>query len=142
MGADNNGGSTDYYKLPSNSIDLQDLIEFKQMNFSQANIFKAIYRGGNQDHSDYERDLNKIIWFANRELKRVGNKDIIDLSKIKYKLTRRLISSKTIFSHSIQLCATYDGVEYKSIAFPIIIQNLRSRVKQLEEDILKQIKNK
>lgn len=30
----NNGGSTDYYKLPDNAKDLQDIIEFKEMNFS------------------------------------------------------------------------------------------------------------
>jgi len=64
----NNGGSTDYYKLPSKAIDLQDLIEFKNMNFSLGNIFKAVYRLGSQSHSSKERDLNKIIFFAQREL--------------------------------------------------------------------------
>lgn len=67
----NNGGSTDYYKLPDSAIDLQDLIEFKSMNFAQGNIFKAVYRCNNENHSSYERDLNKIIWFVQRELKRI-----------------------------------------------------------------------
>ncbi len=71
--SNNNGGSTDYYKLPTNAKDLQDLIESKEMNFSQGNIFKAIYRANENHHSTYERDLNKIIWFANRELERIGN---------------------------------------------------------------------
>jgi len=67
----NNGGSTDYYKLPQGAKDLQDLIEFKNMNFSQGNIFKAVYRCNDTHHSTYERELNKIIFFANRELKRI-----------------------------------------------------------------------
>ena len=69
----NNGGSTDYYKLPTNATDLQDLIEYRQMNFSQGNMFKALYRANvdSNVHSSYERDLNKIIWFAQRELARI-----------------------------------------------------------------------
>lgn len=71
VSSDNNGGSTDYYKLPDNAIDLQDLIEYKELNFAQGNILKAIYRANNSTHSSYERDLNKIIWFAQRELERI-----------------------------------------------------------------------
>lgn len=67
----NNGGSTDYYKLPSGAIDLQDLIEFKSMNFAQGNIFKALYRLNDNHHSDAIRDLNKVIWFAQREIQRL-----------------------------------------------------------------------
>ena len=66
----NNGGSTPkQYGIPKGTKDLQDLIEHKKMNFAQGNIFKAIYR----DKGNYEYDLNKIIWFANRELKRIEN---------------------------------------------------------------------
>jgi hypothetical protein len=71
---ENNGGSTNYYKLPANAKDLQDLIEYKNLNFAQGNIFKAIYRASENHHSTYERDLNKIIWFAERELKRIKYK--------------------------------------------------------------------
>lgn len=71
--AENYGGSTDYYKLPESATDLQDLIEHKDMNFATGNIFKAAYRLGNCSHSDKIRDLNKIIWFANREL----NKELL-----------------------------------------------------------------
>jgi hypothetical protein len=63
-----NGGSTSYYALPKGAKDIQDLIEYKDMNFSLGNILKACYRLGNCDHSDRVRDLNKIIWFAEREL--------------------------------------------------------------------------
>ena len=65
-----NGGSTPkQYSVPKNAKDLQDLIEYKKMNFAQGNIFKAIYR----EKGNYEYDLNKIIWFAKRELKRISN---------------------------------------------------------------------
>jgi len=67
----NNGGSTDYYKLPSGATELQDLIEYKNMGFSVGNIMKSAYRLGECDHSDKIRDLNKIIWFAKRELSRL-----------------------------------------------------------------------
>lgn len=67
----NNGGSTDYYGIPSHAFTLQDLIEFKHMNFAQGNIFKAVYRLNDTHHSDTIRDLNKIIWFAQRELSRL-----------------------------------------------------------------------
>lgn len=69
----NSGGDTDYYLIPKNAEMVQDLIEYKDMNFAQGNILKAIYRLGNCKHSDAIRDLEKIIWFANRELKRIKN---------------------------------------------------------------------
>lgn len=69
----NNGGSTDYYKLKPEWKDLQDIIEDRQLNFSQGNILKVAYtfNVGRHDGTDYERELNKIIWFANRELQRI-----------------------------------------------------------------------
>jgi hypothetical protein len=72
---ENNGGSTDYYKIPEGVKDLQDLIELKSMNFAQGNMFKALFRAGIDHHSSYERDLNKIIYFAERELNRIRPKE-------------------------------------------------------------------
>jgi hypothetical protein len=66
----NDGGSASYYKLPRRARELQDLIEYRGMNFAIGNIFKAAYRMG-ADHSSEARDLRKIIWFAKRELKRI-----------------------------------------------------------------------
>jgi hypothetical protein len=45
------------------------------MNFSQGNIFKAAFtfNVGRHDGTDYQRELKKIIFFANRELKRLEN---------------------------------------------------------------------
>lgn len=71
MSSRNNGGETDYYKIPEGATMLQDLIEYKNMNFAQGNIFKAIYRCNDTHHSSYERELNKIIYFAQRELNRI-----------------------------------------------------------------------
>jgi len=67
------GSSTpSQYALPPGAKELQDLIEYRQMNFAVGNILKAAYRLGNCPHSDAARDLRKIIWFANRELARIS----------------------------------------------------------------------
>lgn len=60
------GGSTDYYKIPSGATDLIDLIEHKKMGFSLGNIFKACYRLGEKDGNNALYDINKIIFFATR----------------------------------------------------------------------------
>lgn len=68
----NTGGSTpSQYGLPEGAKDLQDLIEYRKMNFSLGNIFKAAYRMGHCDHSDELRDIEKILWYAERERKRL-----------------------------------------------------------------------
>jgi hypothetical protein len=69
----NNGGSTDYYKMKSEWKDLQDLIEDRKMNYSQANILKVAFtfNVGRHEGTDAIRDLNKIIYFAQRELNRL-----------------------------------------------------------------------
>ena len=70
----NNGGSTDYYKILDYK-DLQDIIEARNMNFAQGNILKAAFcfNVGRHEGTSYERELNKIIYFAERELKRIKN---------------------------------------------------------------------
>lgn len=65
------GWSSDYYELPPDATELQDLIEHKQMNFSVGNIFKAAYRLGEKRGTDELYDLNKILWFAQREKNRI-----------------------------------------------------------------------
>ena len=69
-GAGRPGGSTpSQYALPVNAVDLQDLIEYRGMSFSEGNIFKAVYRLGQCDHSSRLRDLRKIAWFTERLIK-------------------------------------------------------------------------
>lgn len=65
------GWSSDYYKLPAGATELQDLIEYKNMNFAVANVFKAAYRLGNKRGTDELYDLDKILWFAHREKARI-----------------------------------------------------------------------
>jgi hypothetical protein len=75
------GGSTpSQYGIPEGATDLQDLIEYREMNFALGNIFKACYRRGACSHSDELRDARKILWFAQREVDRLeaieaGHKD-------------------------------------------------------------------
>ena len=76
--AHNNGGDTDYYRLPESAKKpgamIQDLIEHKDMNLAVGNIFNACHRLG-EGGNDPVRDLNKIVYFAERELARRENKD-------------------------------------------------------------------
>lgn len=65
----NDGGKTDYYDVPEGVETLNDLIEYKEMPFAQGSIFKAAYRlGDERTHSSVKRDLNKIIYYAERIL--------------------------------------------------------------------------
>lgn len=74
----NNGGSTDYYKFNKDWVDLQDVIEERNLNFAQGNILKAAWCLGSNRHAgtNYERELNKIIWFCQRELDRIRKGEI------------------------------------------------------------------
>lgn len=64
------GGSTpEQYGLPDDATELQDLIEHRNMNFAIGNIFKACYRMGTKNDDLYE--VNKILWFAERERNRL-----------------------------------------------------------------------
>jgi len=73
----NNGGSTDYYKLqscPFEIKDFDDFAEWREMNGNQFNIGKVVwtFNIGRHDGTNYERDLNKIIHYANREKMRIN----------------------------------------------------------------------
>ena len=62
------GGSSDYYKFPAGTTEIMDLIEHKKMNFAVGNIGKAWYRLGDKPGVERRYDLEKIIYFAQREL--------------------------------------------------------------------------
>lgn len=68
------GGSTSYYDLPGDADDIGDLIEHRRMTFNVGNIFKACYRLGEKDGVDDVYDLNKMIYFAQRELKAIARR--------------------------------------------------------------------
>ena len=66
-----NGGSTPkQYGIPAGATELQDLIEYRDMNFAIGNIFKACYRLGTKNDALYE--MNKVLWFAERERDRLA----------------------------------------------------------------------
>lgn len=65
------GSSADYYVLPAGAAQLQDLISFRNMNAQLGEIFRAAYRYGQGHHSPRERDLRKIIFYAQAELDRL-----------------------------------------------------------------------
>ena len=72
----NNGGKTDYYQLKNAPFlinDFDDFAEWRGLNGSQFNMGKVMWTFNTGRHSgtDYERDLNKIIHYANRELLRL-----------------------------------------------------------------------
>lgn len=73
----NNGGKTSYYQLPADGSvrDFDDFAEWRGFNGNQFNIGKVFWTFNTGRHSgtDYVRDLNKIIHYANREIKRVNN---------------------------------------------------------------------
>lgn len=71
--SENNGGSTDYYRIDKSWEMLQDVIEERELNYSQGNILKVAFTLNTGRHSGttYERELNKIVYFANRELERI-----------------------------------------------------------------------
>lgn len=73
MSSKNNGGETDYYALDKKWTTHQDVIEAREMNYAQGNIYKVActFNIGRHEATDYERELNKIIFFANRELNRI-----------------------------------------------------------------------
>ena len=71
----NNGGSTDYYKFEPEWKECADIIEARVMNYNQGNIFKSAFcfNVGRHSGTDDERELNKIIYFTERELQRIKN---------------------------------------------------------------------
>jgi len=69
------GGATGYYDLPAGATTLYDLIEHRDMNFSEGNVFKAVYRMGTKEGVDHLYDWNKIKFCAEREIARLEKKD-------------------------------------------------------------------
>lgn len=76
----NNGGDTDYYRLPPNCKTLMDLIEFKNMSFAQGEIFKAVFAFNERaaratdGSSSKLREANKILYYAQRMVKQLQPK--------------------------------------------------------------------
>lgn len=65
------GSSANYYKLPSDSTELQHLISHKNMNAQIGEIFRACYRYGEVAHSECLRDAKKIRFYIDAEIERL-----------------------------------------------------------------------
>ena len=75
------GGGSNYYDLPEGAEQLQDLIEFRNMNGNLKDVFKACYRMGLKDGTSDEYDTRKLVYYAIRELGRIlGRKDYVTLA--------------------------------------------------------------
>ena len=65
------GSTADYYKLPADCKELQDLISHRNMNAQIGEIFRSCYRYGRASHSSSLRDAKKILFYAQAEVKRL-----------------------------------------------------------------------
>ena len=68
------GSTANYYELPVNASELQDLISAKNMNAQIGEIFRECYRYGKAAHCDELRGIKKILFYTNAELKRLQGK--------------------------------------------------------------------
>lgn len=69
------GSTASYYELPEGAKELQDLISYRDLNAQMGEIFRAVYRYGIVEHSPKIRDIKKIIYYAQAELKRLEKLD-------------------------------------------------------------------
>jgi|GEM_PF-2086759 len=65
------GSTASYYELPAGATELQDLISAHDMNAQMGEIGRAWYRYGRCPHSPKLREVKKIIFYAEAELKRL-----------------------------------------------------------------------
>jgi hypothetical protein len=65
------GSTAEYYELPEEAEELQDLISYKDMNAQIGEIFRACYRYGEVEHSPKLRDAKKIRFYIEAEIKRL-----------------------------------------------------------------------
>ena len=87
----NNGGTTSYYDLPFPPSKkypkptLNDLIEYKKMEFWRGDCIKALYaleeRAEKSDTSSERRELNKVIYYCNRRLSMLEIADEKDVAR-------------------------------------------------------------
>ena len=70
-GENSDGSTANYYILPEGATQLQDLISFKNMNAQIGEIQRAVYRYGQCGHSDKMRELRKMKFYVEAEMKRI-----------------------------------------------------------------------
>lgn len=55
------------------TIEVIDFIEDKNLNYHRGNAVKYISRAGKKDKSKEVEDLQKAVWYLNREIARLRN---------------------------------------------------------------------
>lgn len=92
------GGSSDYYKVHCTDdlgndyvTECKHIIKAKNMNFNIGNVFKACFRMGDKESTSVEYDLEKQIFFALEELRRIGS---IKNNQEAIKMFHKLIGDK------------------------------------------------
>jgi len=65
------GSTASYYELPECACELQHLISHKDMNAQMGEIFRAVYRYGEVEHSAKMRDAKKIKYYILAEIERL-----------------------------------------------------------------------
>jgi hypothetical protein len=68
---DKDGLHSSYYDIPDGAKDLVDLMNHKNMNHSIGEAFCALYRLNDKDTP--KRNLEKVVYYAQRELERIKN---------------------------------------------------------------------
>lgn len=65
------GSTASYYELPGGAKEIQHLISYKDMNAQMGEIFRAVYRYGEVEHSEKLRDAKKIKYYIEAEIERL-----------------------------------------------------------------------
>ena len=65
------GSTASYYELPKDAKELQDLISYRNCNAQVGEMLRGLYRYGLVSHSSKEREMKKIIFYAQAELHRL-----------------------------------------------------------------------
>ena len=62
-------------RYTSGKIEVIDFIEDQNFNYHRGNAIKYICRAGKKDKSKETEDLEKAIWYLNREIKRLNKEN-------------------------------------------------------------------
>lgn len=71
MKVKSDGSTASYYELPEGATELQHLISYKDLNAQMGEIFRAVYRYGQVEHSEKIRDAKKIRFYIDAEIERL-----------------------------------------------------------------------
>ena len=99
--------------------DADDFSEWRNMNFFQGNILKVAwtFNVGRHDGTSQERDLNKVIHYANREKLRLTRANLLESTMQVFVIIRGSASAETDILETVQLVQ----VELSSLVWHIVL---------------------